>query len=108
MAQQADSPGALTRDNKLSAEVNSTSRDVEQPLATTGEEEEGEEEEEDYPVERVEAVYKKLDLRIIPGLIDHAQHFKVFPRFLTTAKQPSGSSTSCAAPSAPTSASPRP
>lgn len=24
---------------------------------------------EDYPVERVEAVYRKLDLRIIPGLL---------------------------------------
>lgn len=24
--------------------------------------------EEDYPVERVEAVYRKLDLRIIPGM----------------------------------------
>lgn len=25
--------------------------------------------EEDYPIERVEAVYRKLDLRIIPGLL---------------------------------------
>lgn len=51
-------------DDKPPEPVESTSHDVEQQqpsraAATL--------EEEDYPVERVEAVYRKLDLRIIPG-----------------------------------------
>lgn len=29
---------------------------------------------EDYPVERVEAVYRKLDMRIIPGIFTHMCH----------------------------------
>ena len=33
--------------------------------------------EEDYPVERVEAVYRKLDMRIIPGrLFAHPHHIR--------------------------------
>lgn len=33
--------------------------------------------EEDYPVERVEAVYRKLDMRIIPGrLLAHPHHIR--------------------------------
>lgn len=51
-------------DNKLSTPVES-SHDAEQQsraFATP---------DDDYPVERVEAVYRKLDLRIIPGLSIH-------------------------------------
>lgn len=75
MAQRAESPGALPGDAKLSAEVTSTSRnhDVEQPqqvLATP---------EGDYPVERVEAVYRKLDRRIIPGLTPNTHPLSSVP-----------------------------
>lgn len=72
-------------------------------------------EHEDYPVERVEAVYRKLDLRIIPGMFtpvsciaaDHSLMGLLGSPSLTMA-QPSGSSTSSAPPSDPTSVSPRP
>lgn len=81
--------------------------------------------EDDYPVERVEAVYRKLDLRIIPGTLAHTRHIRpiMSHRVTPTATsrsasmdlftyhiiaQPSGSSTSSAPPSAPTSGSPRP
>lgn len=55
------SPSPPPGDDKLPPPVEST-HDVGQPsraIATP---------DEDYPVERVEAVYRKLDLRIIPGL----------------------------------------
>lgn len=31
----------------------------------------------DYPVERVEAVYRKLDMRIIPGMVAHPRHIRL-------------------------------
>lgn len=77
---------------------------------------------EDYPVERVEAVYRKLDMRIIPGMYalrppsshqtccimpHHVASVGTWTHHIITA-QPSGSSTSSAPPSAPTSGSPRP
>lgn len=61
--------------------------------------------EEDYPVERVEAVYRRLDLRIIPGWL----HLAPAPRANESAAdlespQLSGSSTFSVPPFAPTSA----
>ncbi|EOO02898.1 putative vitamin h transporter 1 biotin symporter vht1 protein [Phaeoacremonium minimum UCRPA7] len=47
-------------DAKFLAETNATSHDPERQVAGLGDQE-------DYPVERVEAVYRKLDLRIIPA-----------------------------------------
>lgn len=66
MAQRAtESTFPPAGDDKLPAPVESD-HDVEeqQPRALAAPEE-------DYPVERVEAVYRKLDLRIIPGLTHH-------------------------------------
>lgn len=71
----------------------------------------------DDPIERVEAVYRKLDLRIIPGLLTPPSSLLPPSAAYLTSKtdqtlkpriQPSGSCTSSAPPSAPTSASRRP
>lgn len=68
--------------------------------------------EDDYPVERVEAVYRKIDLRIIPGKYCSSTDNSTMPPPSHTANaprpQPFGSFTSSAPPSVPTSASRRP
>lgn len=53
----------------------------------------------EYDVERVEKVYRKLDLRIIPGMYLLMSHSVANP--LTDDGQPSGPCTFCARPSAP-------
>lgn len=65
MAHRADESPAIAGDDKLPLELGSQQHVQAQPnfpgVASRAPEE-------DYPVERVEAVYRKLDLRIIPGL----------------------------------------
>lgn len=61
MAQRApESPPTGEGDDKKVYTAKESGHDGDQPqfITTPGE---------DYPVERVEAVYRKLDLRIIPG-----------------------------------------
>lgn len=83
--------------------------DVEQSHEHRGVPVADDDDDDDYTVERVEAVYRKLDLRIIPGVLPiFALETQCLHILTPLIPQPSGFCTSYALPSAPTSALRRP